>query len=200
YTVDVPGCGSASAQVNVMVVTSVSVVDLTRTCNEEDRTYVVTFTIEQGDPASYQVTGLDGSISAGPVYVFTSTPIFTSQDFEAFVQDQYACAPVHLTGDTPCDFEEDVFVPQTFSPNGDGVNETFLIPGIEGYPDNTVVIFNRWGGKVFEEAGYDNRTVVWDGTSPNAAISGPAPAGTYFYIVDLANGKEALSGYVYLNR
>ncbi|MEO8587783.1 MAG: gliding motility-associated C-terminal domain-containing protein [Flavobacteriales bacterium] len=200
YTVSASGCGNASAQVNVVVVSSVHVIDVVGTCNEEDRTYVVSFTIEQGDAATYQVTGLDGVISPGPVYVFTSIPLFTSQDFEAFVQDQYSCGVVHVVGGTPCVFEDDVFVPETFSPNGDGVNETFLIPGIEGYPNNTLVIFNRWGGEIYDGVGYDNRTVVWDGTSPNAALAGPAPAGTYFYILDLGNGKEALTGYVYLNR
>lgn len=200
YTVSVAGCASASAQVKVTVVTSVDVIDLVRTCNTEDRTYVVSFTIEQGDPATYEVTGLPGSISAGPPYVFTSLPLFTSQDFEAFVTDLYACSVVRVAGVTPCDFEDDVFVPQTFSPNGDGVNESFLIPGIEGYPNNTLVIFNRWGGKMYEGAGYDNRTVLWDGTSPNATPAGPAPAGTYFYVLDLGNGKETTTGYVYLNR
>ena len=200
YTVNVPGCGSASALVKVEVVTSVDVIDVVRTCNDTDRTYVVTFIIEQGDPDTYQVIGLEGSISTGPVYTFTSVPIFTSNGFAAFVQDQYACSVVPVVGGTPCDFQNEVFIPETFSPNGDGTNETFLIPGIEGYPNNTLVIFNRWGGEVYDAAGYNNSSVVWDGTSPSAALAGPAPAGTYFYILDLGNGAEALTGYVYLNR
>lgn len=200
YTVNVPGCGSASAIAKVEVVTGVEVIDVVRTCNTTDRTYVVTFVIQQGDPGTYQVTGLDGTISTGPVYTFTSAPIFTSQTFEAFVQDQYGCTIVPVQGGTPCDFENEVFVPETFSPNGDGVNDAFLIPGIEGFPNNTLVIFNRWGAEIYDGAGYDNSTVVWDGTSPNAALAGPAPAGTYFYILDLGDGSEALTGYVYLNR
>ena len=196
YTVTVPGCGSATALVKVTVVTSVEVINETRICNERDRTYTVSFVIEQGDPATYLVTGLTGSISATPPYVFTSGPLFTSELFEVFVRDQYACGVVRIAGSTPCDFSEDVFIPESFSPNGDGTNELFLIPGIEGYPGNTITIFNRWGAKMYEASGYNNVSVVWDGTSTN----GNAPAGTYFYVLELGNGSDAFTGYIYLNR
>lgn len=200
YTVTVTGCGSTTAVVKVKVVTSVTVSEIVRTCIERDRTYTVSFTIEQGDAATYEVTGLEGTITTSAPYVFTSAPLFTSQDFEAFVRDQYACGTIVVDGTTPCDFEEDVFIPESFSPNGDGVNERFLIPGIEGYPTNSLLIFNRWGAKMYEATGYDNTTVVWDGTSPDAVIAGPAPTGTYFYVLDLGNGAEPMTGYIYLNR
>lgn len=200
YTVTVAGCGSTTALVKVTVVTSVDVIDIVRTCIERDRTYIVSFTIEQGDPNTYEVTGLAGTITTSAPYVFTSAPLFTSESFEAFVRDQYACGTVPVSGVTPCDFEEDVFIPETFSPNGDGVNELFLIPGIEGYPTNTIHIFNRWGAKMYDAAGYNNGTVVWDGTSPDAMPAGPAPAGTYYYVLDLDNGGDVITGYVYLNR
>jgi gliding motility-associated-like protein len=200
YTVVVPGCGSATALVKVDVRGSVIVSDIQRICNTADRTYTVRFTLSGGDTSSYQVTGLPGTLSEAPDNIFVSDALITSASFEAFVQDQYACSVVRVTGDSPCDFEEAVFVPESFSPNGDGVNDAFVIPGIEGYPGNTIVIFNRWGGKVFEAAGYNNASVVWDGSSPDALISGNAPAGTYFYVLELGDGQEALTGYIYLNR
>jgi gliding motility-associated-like protein len=200
YTVVVPGCGSATALVKVDVRGSVIVSDIQRICNTADRTYTVRFTLSGGDTASYQVTGLPGTLSEAPDNIFVSDALITSASFEAFVQDQFACSVVRVAGDSPCDFEEAVFVPESFSPNGDGVNDAFVIPGIEGYPGNTIVIFNRWGGKVFEAAGYNNGSVVWDGSSPDALISGNSPAGTYFYVLELGDGQEALTGYIYLNR
>lgn len=200
YTVGNAGCGSASADVVVEVVGSVEVVDLVLTCNSQDRTYVVTFAITGGDPASYAVTGLEGELSSGPAFIFTSAPLFDSESFEAFIADQFACSTVRIFGSSPCEYREDVFIPQAFSPNGDNINDTFVIPGIEGYPDNSMLIFNRWGGKMFEGRGYDNRTIVWDGTSADGTYAGTAPAATYYYVLDLGNGKEPLTGYIYLNR
>lgn len=196
YTVSVPGCSDATALVKVNVVVGVEVSEPVRTCIERDRTYTVSFVIASGDPATYVVSGLPGAITTEAPYTFTSEPLFTSEDFEAFVRDQYGCNAVRVAGGSPCAFTEPVFVPESFSPNGDGVNERLLIPGIEGYPANTLVIFNRWGGKMYEASGYDNRNVVWDGTSSY----GTAPAGTYFYVLELGAGREAITGFIYLNR
>ena len=102
------------------------------------------------------------------------------------------CAPVFVE---PC-----VWVPNSFSPNGDGINESFQIPGIEAYPENTVVIFNRWGNKVFDAAGYDNNTVVWDGTSSKAVIGNSVPAGTYFYVIELDASTDAFKGSIQVVR
>jgi gliding motility-associated-like protein len=200
YTVTVAGCGSATALVKVLVVTTPRAVDVVRTCIERDRTYTVSFAFEEGDTATYAVSGVEGTIVPGTPYTFISAPIPTSRSFSISITDGYACGVIVVEGASPCDFDDDVFVPQSFSPNGDGTNEQLLIPGIEGFPGNTIVIFNRWGGKVYEAAGYDNMNVVWDGTSPNAVPAGNAPAGTYYYVLDLGNGSEALTGYIYLNR
>ena len=200
YQVDVPGCGSDNAIVELTVVDGVRVVDVELTCNEEDRTYTVTFTIEGGDPASYTVTGLDGSISEQAPYVFESLPVITSAPFELIVDDQYGCAAVEVEGASPCEFTEEVFVPGAFTPNGDGINDYFQIPGIEGFPLNEVVIFNRWGSEVFQANGYDNRTVFWDGTAVDALLPGELPTGTYYYVIDLGTGAEVIKGYVYLER
>lgn len=200
YTVGNAGCGSVSAQLAVQLVGSVEVLDVRSECNEAGRTYTVSFVIEQGDPASYAVSGAGGSITTTAPYTFTSTTFFDSEEVELYVSDAYACNSVRVVAQSPCTFDTDVFVPESFSPNDDGINDAFIIPGIEGYPTNSIAIFNRWGAPMFEADGYDNRTVVWDGSSQNGSYAGKAPTGTYYYVLDLGRGDTPLTGYIYLNR
>ncbi|WP_295772747.1 PKD domain-containing protein [uncultured Mucilaginibacter sp.] len=75
----------------------------------------------------------------------------------------------------------------TFTPNGDGRNDTWVIPFMSDYPKATVEVFNRNGEKVFNSIGYP---VPWDGRYRGADL----PAGTYYYLIDLKNGKPAQSG------
>jgi gliding motility-associated-like protein len=93
----------------------------------------------------------------------------------------------------------DFFIPEGFSPNGDGINDLFVITGIEYYPKNTFLIFNRWGNKVFETYAYLN---TWNGTSNLGVTVGTdeLPVGTYFYILDLGDGSDIYKGTIYLNR
>jgi gliding motility-associated-like protein len=89
---------------------------------------------------------------------------------------------------------------QVISPNGDGVNDTWVIGGLERFPDNKVTIFSRWGDIVYKARGYDNVNVVWNGNYNNGrASNGNVPDGTYFYIIDLGNGSK-LTGFIVLNR
>jgi gliding motility-associated-like protein len=200
YQVDVEGCPSDTAEVALQVVDGVAVQDVERICDETYRTYVVRFTVTGGDPAGYVVSGGEGSLTTSAPYVFTSTPFFTSQSFQFSVDDENHCAPQTVEGETPCNFDEPVIVPESFTPNGDHINDRLVIPGIEGFPRNTIVIYNRWGGEVYKASGYDNVRVFWDGSSPNALLSGNATTGTYYYVLDLGNGGDPVKGFIYLNR
>lgn len=75
---------------------------------------------------------------------------------------------------------EDLKIFNTFSPNGDGINDTWVIPGIEKFPDCEIAVFTRWGQRVFFSIGYTegNR---WNGTHNGKKLE----AGTYFYTIDL---------------
>ncbi len=85
-----------------------------------------------------------------------------------------------------------VSVHNAFSPNGDGLNETFVIDGIENYPNNHVYIFNRYGQQVWEKQGYNNTTVAWDGKTKEGK---ELFAGTYFYIIEI-DTKKPMKGWV----
>lgn len=93
----------------------------------------------------------------------------------------------------------DLFIPEGFSPNIDGINDFFVIRGIENYPANKIEIYNRWGQKVFEATPYTNN---WDGKSQTGISVGgdQLPFGTYFYLLDLGNGTPKYKGTIYLNK
>jgi len=100
--------------------------------------------------------------------------------------------PNFADADGNCDIL--TFVPDGFSPNGDGVNDAFVIPAIQDFPKGDLKVFNRWGGVVFESANYQNN---WDGTYNGE----PLPNGTYFFVLDLGiNSDKPQKGYIYINR
>lgn len=94
--------------------------------------------------------------------------------------------------------ECDLFIPEAFSPNNDGLNDFFDIDGLTVYPNNSLVVINRWGVKVFGAAPYNND---WYGTSDEWGGLGNnvLPIGTYFYVFDKGDGTDVISGFVYIN-
>ena len=92
-----------------------------------------------------------------------------------------------------------LFVPTGFSPDGNAVNDTYVIDGLSKYPGNLLYIYNRWGNLVYKKRDYDNS---WDGTSNVAGvyIGQQLPNGTYYFILDLNDGKKPMQGYLTLKR
>jgi len=80
-----------------------------------------------------------------------------------------------------------------FSPNKDGINDTWLIKGLQPYPECTVDVYNRWGQLVFHSTGYRNS---WDGTCKGFAL----PIDTYYYVIKLSDEAGKISGAVTLIR
>jgi len=71
-------------------------------------------------------------------------------------------------------------IPGSFSPNGDGVNDLWEIPGIDNYPNAQVKIYTRWGQVTADITGYSH-TRAWDGMTNGK----PVPDGVYFYELNL---------------
>ncbi|HVX51158.1 MAG TPA: PKD domain-containing protein [Chitinophagaceae bacterium] len=84
-------------------------------------------------------------------------------------------------------------VPNAFSPNGDGINDTWQISYISSYPDCKIMVFNRYGQAVFTSTGY---TRPWDGTRNG----NPLPVGTYYYIISTTHLPKPLKGQVTILR
>jgi gliding motility-associated-like protein len=93
--------------------------------------------------------------------------------------------------------KQEVFIPEGFSPNGDGINDYFIIKGADKYIVD-LKVFNRWGNLVYESKHYQND---WDGISNSGLlISTKLPDGTYYYIVNFNNGEKETIGYITINR
>ena len=93
----------------------------------------------------------------------------------------------------------------SFSPNGDGVNDVLVIQGIENFNENRVRIFNRWGVRVFETRGYGQNDNVFRGISDGRVTindSDRLPTGTYYYVIEYTDNDTEVSkskaGYIYI--
>ncbi len=138
-------------------------------------------------------TGVFEKDTAGNwIFRYTPKPDFcSSKYYDEFVYqlcNENGCdlgdVKVHIKCDT-------IIVYNGFSPNGDGKNDFFVVEGIEDYPNTNVIIYNRWGNKLYENKDYKND---WGGTWYDKAV----PDGTYFYQVILETG-EIYSGYVQIH-
>lgn len=92
----------------------------------------------------------------------------------------------------------DLFIPEGFTPDGDGQNDLFVIRGLNGRPAK-LEIYNRWGNKVYMKEEYDNS---WDGYLNVNAVhlgNGKLPDGTYYYMLQFSDKqKEIHTGFVVL--
>lgn len=88
----------------------------------------------------------------------------------------------------------DLELPTIFTPNQDGENDVFDIHGIEAYPDNVLIVVNRWGNTVYEEDNYHN---TWTGTHANGE---DLPDGVYFVILKINGGEIERNTYVHIKK
>jgi gliding motility-associated-like protein len=106
-----------------------------------------------------------------------------------------------ITSDEGCSLTDDVFVKivevpvirNTFTPNGDGVNDSWQIDYLDSYPGVSVNIFNRFGVKVYTSIGY---LKPFNGTFNGAEL----PVGTYYYVIDPRLGLPIYKGWVTILR
>jgi gliding motility-associated-like protein len=86
-----------------------------------------------------------------------------------------------------------LFVPNAFSPNNDGINDTWRIETLQAYPGAEVKIYNRFGELIYT---YSNGSAWWNGMHKNKVQQN----GAYPYIINLHNGAAATKGILYLIR
>jgi gliding motility-associated-like protein len=88
---------------------------------------------------------------------------------------------------------KDFIVPNTFTPNGDGINDKWYIENLSLYPNHRVEIFNRNGQRLLDSRNYKGD---WDGTVKGK----PLPSGTYYYIIDLNGARAPKKGFITIIR
>lgn len=142
-------------------------------------------TVSLGFPAQLNVTGgiayewspTDG-LSDPTIGNPTATPL-ENTTYSVTVTVSEGCFAVR---EMTVNVVEDYLVvpPNLFSPNGDGINDYWVIDNIENYPICEVMVFNRWGSEIFTSEGYQND---WDGTANGQPVSD----GTYYFILKCAD-------------
>jgi gliding motility-associated-like protein len=88
---------------------------------------------------------------------------------------------------------QDIYIPSAFSPNKDGLNDTWRINALAAIPNAKVTVYNRYGKVIFETTGNSKQ---WDGTYKGR----PQPTGAYTYLVELNNGRPLMKGTVMIVR
>lgn len=149
-----------------------------------------------GSPVSLDIITppVNGLVNVNADFTITYVPDMDFCGIDSFtyvVCNDVGCDTATVIIEVECP-DEPFTIYNGFSPDGDGSNDTFVIDGIEDYPENIVRVYNRWGNLVFEQKGYRG---TWDGTWNGKDL----PDGTYYYLVDLGN-SQVFSGYLQINR
>ena len=124
---------------------------------------------------------LEGDMGEGSVM----SQIFNANDYEIF------------TFGFLNDFDKDEPGNYAITPNGDGINDSFVLKIIEQSPNNDLRIFNRAGLLVFAKTNYKNEFKGYSNQNP-FPDKGPLPEGVYFYLLDLKDLNKQYQGYFYL--
>lgn len=160
-------------------------------------------TINDDAPGGFTVKLLSNAVygtvtnPSGSDFLYTSTSVYAGEDSFTYEICSEICPDECSTGTVRVNVGEDALctVPTIFTPNGDGVNDDFVVPCLasDRFSDNIVSIFNQWGDQVFRSQPYTNN---WQGTYDGQDL----PVGTYFYVIEFGNGEAVQSGFIVLER
>jgi gliding motility-associated-like protein len=86
-----------------------------------------------------------------------------------------------------------------FSPNGDGVNDGWVIENITAFPNNVVSVYSRSGKLVFKQNNYQNDWEAVSNQLNGNTLGNRLPVGPYIYVIDLGDGSTPTRGWLYIN-
>ena len=135
-----------------------------------------------GNPQDSAFVLVDDALDSLAIFIGPSGNFqagLTQGDMDIYVIDQCGAEGTFNVSVIACDTE----IPNVFSPNGDSMNDFFRIPGIEGFPNSKLEIYNRWGNVIYQSNDYGGG---WDGRINNE----PVADGTYYYILRRSDGEN----------
>ena len=131
------------------------------------------------------------------LYISNATPNMEGWKYRVIVDNAcYVCSDQVISEESELIISP-FFIPNAFSPDGDGVNDTWVIDGLSRYASNKISIYSRWEEKVYEVNDYQND---WNGVSNTSSGMDRLPEGTYFYYIDFGPDVKPERGYVYIKR
>jgi gliding motility-associated-like protein len=86
---------------------------------------------------------------------------------------------------------QQLYIPNAFTPNGDGINDTWFIETLQAYPGAEIKVYNRYGQIVFDN---HEKNIWWDGKFKGMQLT----SGAYVYLIDLKNNTPVIKGVVYI--
>lgn len=179
-----PGCSASdtiSGEIQVTFVPELnapaSIQDLSGNCPEKTlkaATVAGADTYEWAIPGNWKILTGQGTreITLEPPSTGSGTRVYVS------VKNQYGC--ISAQKDTLIEAPDmQLFIPNAFTPNNDGINDRWEIRNINYFPENNLVVLNRWGNEVYRQTNYQNE---WEGSNLNE--------GSYFYNLNIKTCKE----------
>lgn len=145
---------------------------------------------------------IDGSLKGSNVsYYWTPSNLINPASLTPMANpSQSTTYTLHVVSGVGCgvsadDMEVRVYeIPNTFSPNGDGINDVWQIKSADAFTGSVIEVYNRYGQIVYRSIGYSK---PWNGTYNGT----PVPVGTYYYVIDLKSAKEPnITGWVFIVR
>jgi gliding motility-associated-like protein len=181
---------AGATSVNLSVSSEVTPVILTITADDKSKFI--------GDPNPVFTVKYSGFVNNEGPAVLTQQPVASTTAITTSPLGKY---PITVTGAMATNYtiiyadgvldviSGAINAPNAFTPNGDGVNDTWDIKFLDLYANCTVEVLNRYGGSVFYSVGYP---IAWNGKRNGTDM----PSGAYYYVIKLNNGTKPITGYV----
>ena len=148
-------------------------------CNVSGAAGIFTFEWPEGSPVVENFVSLDGGLTWIPASNGNTHIVYNVENQKFIIgrgKVNTACEWTEESTSLEC--PDDVYPPNVMTPNGDGLNDTFTINGLELYANSKVEVYDRWGNVVYSNEDYKND---WNGDD--------LPEGTYYYILEVDDPK-----------